>query len=43
MIDYDKTKRFRSTTRVSMATKLGKMATYLNGFLLIKSHEPLIT
>ena len=32
-----------STTRVPIATKLGRMATYLYGLLPIKSHDPLIT
>ena len=32
-----------STTRVPMATKLGRMITYLDGLLPIKSHDPLIT
>ena len=31
-----------STTRVSMATKLGMMVTYLDGPLPIKSHDPFI-
>ena len=31
-----------STTRASMATKLDKIGTCLDGYLLIKSHEPLI-
>ena len=32
-----------SITRVPMATKLGKMITYLDRLLLIKSHDPLIS
>ena len=32
-----------SITRVPMATKLGKMITYLDWLLLIKSHDPLIS
>ena len=32
-----------STTRMSMATKLGRMVTYLDDLLPIKSHDPLIT
>ena len=31
-----------STTRVPMATKLGRMLAYLDGLLPIKSHDPLI-
>ena len=36
-------KTLYSTTRVSMATNLGRMVTYLDGILPIKSHDPLIT
>ena len=32
-----------STTTVPMATRLGKKATYLDGVLSIKSHDPLVT
>ena len=32
-----------STTTVPMVTKLGRMVTYLDGLLPIKSHDPLIT
>ena len=32
-----------STTRVPMATKLGRMVAHLDGLLQIKKHEPLIT
>ena len=32
-----------STTRVPIATKLGRMITYLDGLLPIKSCDPLIT
>ena len=32
-----------STTTVPMATKLGKMVPDIDGLLLIKSHNPLIT
>ena len=32
-----------STTRVPMATKLGRMMTYLDGLQLIKPYDPLIT
>ena len=34
--------QYISITRVSMATKLGKMITSLDGLLLIMSHDPLI-
>ena len=33
---------FLSTTRVPVATKLGRMVTHLDGLLTIKSHDPLI-
>ena len=32
-----------TTTRVPMATKLGRMVTYCNRFMHINSHDPLIT
>ena len=34
---------FSTTTPLLMATKLGRMVTYLDGLLPIKSHDPLIT
>ena len=37
-----KTKNSISTTRVPMATKVGRMVTYLAEFFPIKSHDPLI-
>ena len=32
-----------AATRVTMVTKLGRMVTYLDGILPLKSHDPLIT
>ena len=32
-----------STTTISLVNKLGRMVTYLDGLLPIKSHDPLIT
>ena len=35
--------RYIATATVPMATKLGRMVTYLDGLLPMKSHDPLIT
>ena len=41
--DHVPNQKHISTTRVSMATKFGRMLTDLDGLLPIKSHKPLIT
>ena len=40
--DYVTNLKRTSTTRVPLATKLGRMVTYLDGLLPIKSHDPMI-
>ena len=42
-LSHQRSRKNISTTSVLMATKIGRMVTYLDGLLTAKSHDPLIT